>query len=963
MGIGSQAGATVRLEIIILDGKAALAMRRLDRGITRTSRSVGRANRRFIRMGSIFATITKALISMVAVLIVFNLLITLPQRLFQAFVVTLQAAIRTVSQFEQRILALQAILASTVRFTANPLENFVTAGRVAAAVVEALALRANEMVISLEEAVIVFQTLVATGAQEMVEDMGQLVDLTILLGNAIAGITVGQQRQRQLAEETRSLMTGQLRATSLLGRLLFQSSTELNKFNKEMRISRNLSAEMQDKLLGFALAAKDFARTFEGLTTTFQTFLQLLAKRTFGGIFLTLETQISSVFDTILRENQGLFNLLAANIAASLRTIGEALKGIITDELGIEFDSVEDFFLRLIDLIPKATAKILVLIFTLRSIITVILSLVQAVRAVFNFVSSLLGLGFDTIFGGLSSLIDAGIERILDSTLGAAGRFLNRLFTVMGNAIEEALSNTFGEIGKFIGVGLGAAFRAVGGQMESEFSTLAKTMSDKAKKLMDNFVEVIGETDTLNIFATILDKVFGIKADELSGRLRETFEEVADLLGSSLGLIVKFLQSQSASAEAAKLLALFQGKAAEELQRINKEQALIAAAQQALNRLRRIDLQELIDINKEHLKTNRLIRSELSTLRELLRLSKSGQLAAVTGTNLVPNVEDARLRALESIRVLQRDLLTAKFRLQRAKLPGAFGPTEEQIAALEQDLIRIRSAINATEGDLIGLNQIFIDMANTTFPALAQAIADIAAGDLFRQFSNFFQLFKDGAKGFEFDVASVLKSIKDFVFSAQFLLQVIGAVGQGLAQAITNAFSGLKGFGQTLKEIFGSFITLIGQAIVQLGVAMVAVGIIGAMLGVPKSGEMIIAGLKAIAVGTGLIALGVALSGGGGAGVTAGGATGEAKVPTFEFEQSLVDVQQTFVKATERLDNSSANLDAVTSTFSSMPPKEVVMTGNNQMGGASQVLAIDLEKGTSATGNRRVARALQGGSS
>ena len=110
MGLGST--ATVRLEIVILDGKAALAMRRFDQVITRTSRGVARANRRFIRMGSIFGTITKALISMVAVLIAFNLLITLPQRIFQGFVTVLGAAIRTVSEFEQRILGLQAILAT-----------------------------------------------------------------------------------------------------------------------------------------------------------------------------------------------------------------------------------------------------------------------------------------------------------------------------------------------------------------------------------------------------------------------------------------------------------------------------------------------------------------------------------------------------------------------------------------------------------------------------------------------------------------------------------------------------------------------------------------------------------------------------------------------------------------------------------------------------------------------------------
>jgi len=1207
MGIGSQAGATVRLEIIILQGKAALAMRRLDQGITRASRSVGRANRRFVRFGSVIGTISKALLSMVAVLIAFNLLITLPQRIFSAFITVLGAAGRTVSQFEQRILALQAILASTVRFApkieldpdfgltqeqidvaarlkaeniitpqitldatadiplqnintpdealvfeatvdvpiqsintppepitlqaiadippegvnlpqatleveatlqeqdlvvpqvmldasinvseenittpqvmldtlanltednislpqrplvldavvenvslpqtttlmleanlpaeniavaeelvslnagatllpgdinlpAEPvilssiiesvtlppqtmldvavnvppedvmlpqdlsipveidipdaaLQNFILSGRVAAGIVEQLALRANEMVISLEEATVVFQTLVATGAQEMVKDIDELIDLTVLLGNAIAGITVGQQRQRQLAEETRSLITGQLRATSLLGRLLFSSSTEIKKFNTEMRKTRTLSAELRERLLGFALAAKDFASTFEGLTTTFQTFLQLLAKRTFSGIFLEIEKQLSDVFDQV-RENQGSFNLLAANLAAAFQIIRQALTGIVTDTLGIQFQNVQDFFIRLTDLVKPATEKLLTLIFTLRNLAIFLAAVVQIGRAFIDFLAVTIRNVTKIISINIAALLQDSIITALESSLTAIGNFIGNAFDAIGNIIERKLADTiFGKIGAVAGEAVNEFLTTTGQGISNSISSIGESFGELAGSL----IQAANPTNAISfLVAKIFDpflSLFDTSISELSEKLGDSFDGVVDKLESAVGLLIQFSELADAGADATRLTAFFAELLAKEDTRIKKEALLILDANQRLARVRRLDLQTQIDINKEHLKTNRFLRQELSTLVELLRLSRTGQLSRITGINLIPNIDEAKERALESLRVLRRDLLSSEFQLGRAQLPGSTASVE-QIEALEQETIKLRSAINATLADLIALDQIFIDLANTTFPQLAQAISDLALGGLFAQFAKFFQDFKDGKKDFEIDIKAILTSIKDFVTSAAFLLQVIGAIGAGIATAITNAFSGLKGFGQTLREIFGSFITLIGQAIVQLGVAAVAVGIIGAILGVPNAGALIVAGLKAIAIGTGLIALGVALSGGGGgSGAGGGGAGGEETVPTFTFDQALVNVQQSFVTATEELNQTASSIQRVAEHLTSLPAGEVVMTGNNEMGGASKVLAIDLKKGQSISSGRDIALSLRGGAS
>lgn len=862
MGLGSSAVATVRIEIIILNGKANRAFAGTEKAVDKTTRATRRAGRGFLRFRSILGTVTKALISMVAVLIAFNLLITLPQRIFSAFVTVLRKAIEVVSLFEQRVLALQAILATTLQFEADPLKNFIAAGRVAAAVVEKLALRANEMVVNLEEATIVFQTLVATGAQEMVKTMDELVDLTILLANSIAGITVGQQRQRQLAEETRSLMTGQLRATSLLGRLLFKNSRELNEFNAEMRITRTLSTSIQEKLLGFSLAARDFARTFEGLKTTLETFLQLLAKRALSGIFEEAEDKISALFDE-LRANQGLFNLLAATIASSFRAVSDAILGIASDDVGLRFDSVQEFLLSMIRLIPKVTGGIIALMLQFRNLSFLIIGVVQAIRA-------------------LTEAIFLGTQ-----------------------------------------VSLPELFRD--GRTASEFM---QSILDSAK-------------------------------------------QVRELFKSSGVNLAKFLQSLSGSVEAQRMMAGILRVTLAELERIREEQRLINEAQNTLNTLRRVDLTIIIGENSELLKRNRLIRQSVSSVTQLLALSRSGALSAISGVSLVPNAAVARSQALKSLQELQAKLGPARVELAQALDPSVLSDPD-QIEKLTNQIVQLQSAINATAAQVAGLQASFASLADTTVNDIARIFNEIASGKVLQDIFETFEINKlisslgiieeVGGKlmGFQITIKDVLVSIKEFITSTEGLIKIFSALGNAVSDAVTKAFEGTKGFGEALKEIFGSFITLIGQALIELGVSMVAMGTIGAILGVPNAGKMIVAGLIAMATGAGLIALGVKLSGGGGGGGGGGAGAGGGDTPTFSFEQSLVDVQQAFIAASDNLNESSAQLQSVTDSFTSMPPSEVILTGNDQLGGASRVLAIDLRKGTRASANRDIALSLKG---
>ena len=169
-------------------------------------------------------------------------------------------------------------------------------------------------------------------------------------------------------------------------------------------------------------------------------------------------------------------------------------------------------------------------------------------------------------------------------------------------------------------------------------------------------------------------------------------------------------------------------------------------------------------------------------------------------------------------------------------------------------------------------------------------------------------------------------------------------------------FRGIQGFGQTMKDFLATLLLSIGQAVIAMGVAAVAAGVL------TLNGELVARGLIAIAAGAAAIAASVALGGGGGGAGTAVGGAGATAVPTFAFDQSQIDVQPSFIQATDNLNESAAEFRTATDRLTSMPPSEVVMTGNNQMGGATRVLSTDLKKGRSISAGRDVALSLRGGS-
>ena len=510
--------ATARLIIEIREGQATRSLRRVDRGMQRATRRTNVFRRSIHALSSFTATLTKALISMVGVLIAFNLFITLPQAAFRALIGLIRVTVSTLAEFEQRILGLQGILASTVRFLQDPVENFRNAGLVATGVIETLALRANEMVTSLTEATIVFQTLLATGAQRSVRDVDKLIDLTILLSNSIAGITTGQSRQRQLAEETRSLFTQQLRANSLLTRILFKNRQEMREFFREAERTDTVVEKLSDRLRGFALVARDLGRTVEGIQTTFLTLLQVIARRAFSSLLEGVEQRVASIFEEI-QQNTDRLNLLAASLGAAVLTIVGALRDIVEDTFGIVIDESTNYVRLLFQLVPTIVKAFLTIIFTIEDTVQVLRIAGNVVQILFNgfrnFVTvatkaldviiaivaafkalAIVAVAVLTFFGVLNPLLAAGVAGLilaLDNTTGPldalreslAEGFLGNSFARDFQQIDDALASleSRGSIDARVREAF-ARFRPAYDQLRAEIAADAAAIEEAERRLL-----------------------------------------------------------------------------------------------------------------------------------------------------------------------------------------------------------------------------------------------------------------------------------------------------------------------------------------------------------------------------------------------------------------------------------------------------------------------------------------------
>lgn len=800
-----------------LTGDAVSALRRAGNEARRTARRVTLLGRVVRRARSAMATMTKALISMIAVLIAFNVFITLPQRIFQGITEAFKFAWKAAAAFEEQVLSLQAVLATTARFRTDPVENFIRAGEVATAVMEQLLLRSKETIASVEDTARAYQILVASGVGRYIQTAGEALDLTILLTNAISAVTQGQDLQRQLSEEIRSLMTQQLRATSMLGRLLFRNTAEMKAFFDQAAEGKTLLRDLQARLLPFVQAAERLGMTFTGIRTSFidmaQRFGRLAISQVFGRI---LDAAVR--FRNEVEASSDLFIEAAAAIGAALDTILDR----IVEKFGLANFTAEKFLRTIIAYAPVVAGKVV-------NVATRLMHVADILRVIWAIVKiSWAG------FGVLIDVVGVGLSRLVSILEG-----LWKWFVAIAKAVKVAFVD-------YLGPEKLAVLEVVLGKMGA---TIVRAFS--------KFGEAV--EDLPGIKQMVSD------AKDIGDAFTKGWEKVRGYWTEIEAQYAKIKGWQDAVAVGAATEAEARAKISQIMEKIKKDLADVAALQEAMTEESPFDVERFL---RPMLQELRIARRELRTMA----IQARDFVAALggTGRGLVLSEElDKVFDSLDKVNLIydsmHYNMSLVQIEMDKMIARGeeeteVFKELEEALAAFEQGATEAARTAHMLQGALVDL-----------FLTTGRHIEDALGRRLILAFWEQIKMMRKAAeegKKLEFSLIDSFKAIIDFLKNN--FEQVIFAVGWGMANMFTEAIVAGKGFVEAFKGLVADLLIAVGQWAIAYGTIMMFAGLLGKFgfgLKDVKYGALL------VAAGTAALAAAAALGGAGGAG--AAGVTGE----------------------------------------------------------------------------------------
>lgn len=287
-----------------------------EKKVVKTTKQISVWQRAVVEMAH---TAMKAIASMIAIMAIMTIVITPVVIAFQTITAVIGGLATKVSDLKERLISIQAILGSIIKFADTFEKSYQVAGEVADKIVTQLMLRSKELIGSFEDATIVLQVLLATGGTKVVKTWQELVDLTILFTNAIITVTPGQEKQRQLASETAALMSGQVRSIDRLANLLGLSGATARRFNEEIRKGKDGLAKFTALMRGFVQASKDYENLIPSIWDSIKDAATVIAKA--GG---------EELYKTIAEVMLGFQETLLKNSEAIAVAIGEITHAVIT---------------------------------------------------------------------------------------------------------------------------------------------------------------------------------------------------------------------------------------------------------------------------------------------------------------------------------------------------------------------------------------------------------------------------------------------------------------------------------------------------------------------------------------------------------------------------------------------------------------------------------------------------------
>jgi hypothetical protein len=523
-------------------------------------------------------------------------------------------------------------------------------------------------------------------------NLDQVRRFSVLISQAASNIGLPQ---RQLSEEIRAILTGNIRQTTT------RIAQVLNLTNKEVRKLKAQGAdvffaELQQRLQGFALGAESAAQTVGGLFVRLKDVLELVAGTAATGAFETLRGVLKELFDALTLTEKGEFGDI-------LRPDPEAQKAFEAI-----FQAIDRILRRMAELgrsigIEGLTTAAEVLATTLEVAGGFVAGIVEGIQQVAILINASLS--------PLSELV-GGSEQISLSAVEIANN-LGIIFSLMTavNLVAGKVKVNFLRMGVIL-VAVGATLQ----QLINAFTGLELTLSD-----------------TLEIIRLTFTEVFG----RVIARLKIAFKEFANSLvlifTSPFAEITRLFQKLVINPIAGALALLAQipggiGKGFDDV-RVGLEK-LLAPVEQAIDKLNQ-DRQVIFDTTKDEENLDKFIQE---SFQKIVAFRSNIILRGVVGEGFdirfkingeEPKVGTDKVKAeFTALTTILRGVITSFSQFIAQSISDAFDPTtdvsiKERFARFLQQLAKLIIA---------QLVQLAIAKALLGFGAPAASLPGVATG-------------------------------------------------------------------------------------------------------------------------------------------------------------------------------------------------------------------------------------------
>jgi hypothetical protein len=287
-----------------------------------------------------FMTLQKAIISMIGVLIVWNLFITLPEMMAKGVLGLAKAALEAADEVQQLQLRIAALIAAAYDFGKGGKEGFDLARKAAKQAFIEFTLMSATSLATPREMMLGFQAGLSRGIEQFTRNMKESLQLSALITSAVITLTGRIGVERQIYSEMDAAISGVNRQGAVLLKWLQKLHPDYQAWLAEIKTSKNGLEEFRHALESFGLAGEEQGKTLTGLITTLKGFAE--------------------AFNVIAMEAGGLKVILEF-----LTTLKDELKGVLKELMNLKNPTAE--------LSPQAQA-----------VLTIFAAVSYAVETIFN---------------------------------------------------------------------------------------------------------------------------------------------------------------------------------------------------------------------------------------------------------------------------------------------------------------------------------------------------------------------------------------------------------------------------------------------------------------------------------------------------------------------------------------------------------------------------------------------------